>query len=106
MSEITTNMGRQQPVHPAAEVTVRSWPECEVETVGHETVGDDSHGDADRSLGHDFNERSVVVGLVEHLGTTVAPVEHVIRKSTDRAAGGARHKSPRRVGEAEPSEST
>ncbi len=41
---VGADMGRQQPMHSAAEVTVSQRPERQVEVTGHDTVSQNAHG--------------------------------------------------------------
>jgi hypothetical protein len=43
VAQVTTNMSRHQPMHPAAEIPVAMWPENEMEVVWHQAIGDDPH---------------------------------------------------------------
>ncbi len=71
-------MGGHQPLHPAREVTVAMRAEDQVEVVGHEAVGEQSHGQPDRGFADGLEEGGEVLGLVEDLGSGVTPVEDVV----------------------------
>lgn len=47
---VATNMRGQQPAHPRAQVAIMVWPECQMKMVGHETIGQQPHGNTFRSL--------------------------------------------------------
>jgi hypothetical protein len=62
-----------------------------VKVIGHEAVGDDPHGDADRDHGHYLEERLVVAVLMEDGGAGASAVEDVVAVATGGGACGARH---------------
>ena len=88
----------KQPVHPAAQVAVVTGPEGELEVIAHEAESQDSHRDAKRCLGHDFDEGLIVVGLVEDGGPSVSTIEDMVSVSANRTASRTRHKPPGSVG--------
>ena len=51
-------------MHPAAEFAVLAGPKREVEMIGHEAVGQDSHRLAQAGFGHQLDESVVVVGFM------------------------------------------
>lgn len=38
---VTADMGSQQPLHPAAEVTIGMRPDGQMEVIGHQAIGED-----------------------------------------------------------------
>jgi hypothetical protein len=78
VTRVPTNMGREQPVHPAAQIAITAWPQNQVKVIGHETVPEQSHRTPQRCLRHHLKERAEIVGLVEDRGPSVTPVEHVV----------------------------
>jgi len=71
-------MGRQQPMHPAAEVTVSQRPERQVEVIGHDTVSQTAHGMSQFGLGQQIDKCLKVTVLMKDTGLTVAPVLDMI----------------------------
>ena len=65
--DVAADVGVHEPVHPAAQVAVVMGPYNEVEVVGHEAVGQESHGNAQAGLGEQAEERLVVRVMVEDL---------------------------------------
>ena len=78
-------------MHPAVEVAVLAWPKREVEVIGHEAVGQDSHRLAQGGFGHHLDQSVVVVGCVKHSSACVAAIEVMVGESTQTSSRGARH---------------
>jgi hypothetical protein len=93
---VATDMGRQQPVNPPAEVPILPGPKNQMEMVGHQAIGQDPHGLPQRCCGDHVEECLKVLVLVENLSAGIAPVEHVIAVTSGRRSRRARHdESPR-----------
>jgi hypothetical protein len=93
-SQTTTDVRREQPVHPTAQVAIIPRREGEVEMIGLEAVGQDSHRDANRRLGHDLDEGVIVVGFVESGRASISAIEDMVGVSADGTASGTRRRSP------------
>lgn len=91
MPEIAPNVRRHQPLHPPREVAVAVGPQDEVEVVGHQAVGEQSHGQPQTRLADDAEEGLVVLRLVEDLGAGVAAIQDVVAKPALAGPPGARH---------------
>src|SRR5271157_1464822 len=88
---VPTDMGRQQPVNPPADVPIVPGPKNQMEMVGHQAIGQDPHGLPKRCFGDHVEERLKVLVLVENLRAGIAPVEHVIAVTSGRRSRRARH---------------
>jgi hypothetical protein len=91
VAEIASHMGGEEPVHPAAEVAIVTWPERHVKVIGHEAVSDDPHGDATRGLDHHLKEGVVVAVFVEDGGSRIAAVQDMIAVPGSGGSSGAGH---------------
>ena len=88
---VAMHVGRQEPLHPGAEVVVAPRPEDEVEVIGHQTKADQPHRHAGAGLTEEPDEAMVVVGVVKDLGPAVATIEGVVAITTDRGSRRAGH---------------
>src|SRR5271157_4392275 len=88
---VPTDMGRQQPVNPPADVPIVPGPKNQMEMVGHQAIGQDPHGLPKRCFGDHVEERLKVLVLVENLSAGIAPIEHVIAVTSGRRSRRARH---------------
>jgi hypothetical protein len=70
---VPTDMGRQQPVNPPADVPIVPGPKNQMEMVGHQAIGQDPHGLPKRCFGDRVEERLKVLVLVENLSAGIAP---------------------------------
>jgi hypothetical protein len=92
--QISADVSSQDSVHPTTLVAIFPRPEGQVEVIGHEEIGQDSHRDANRCLGRDLDEGPLVIGLVKDHRTSVLAIEDMVCVSADGAASRARHQSP------------
>lgn len=65
-------------------------PHDRVEVVGHRAIAEDLHGQTTSSDGDGLDEGDVVGGLIEDVGTAVAPVQGTVDHPAD---GGSRFES-------------
>ena len=78
-----------------AEVTVGARPERQVEVVGEQAIGDDSHGNARRRLGDHGDEGVVILRLMDDLGAGVSAVEGMVNVTGRASPCGPRHRVSR-----------
>jgi hypothetical protein len=83
MPMVSLHMGRKQPLHPTAGITIVMGPQEEMEMVRHQAVTEQINGYALASLGHRLDKSIVVGWLVKEGLPTVAPVQSVIPHPTD-----------------------
>ena len=88
---ITPDMGRLNPLHPAAHVAVISGPEDQMKVVGHQAIGEDPHGAAILGCVKQLDKRVEVGRFVEHLLPSVATVQNVVAVAGRSGTKGARH---------------
>jgi hypothetical protein len=82
-------VGHGQPAHEGGEVAVLAGPQQQMEVVGHEAVGQQSHVEAGDGLLQDPLERGIVVIIVEESRSRISPVEGMV----DQAAFGGTSRS-------------
>ena len=80
---VAPRMGRKQPLHPTAEITIVMGPQEEMEMVRHQAVTEQINGYALASLGHRLDKSLVVGRFVKDGLPTVAPVQSVVPHPTD-----------------------
>ena len=88
---IAVHLGRQQPLHPAAQVSIVVRPEYQVEMIGHQAIADQAHQHAGVRLAQKMDESVIVVGVVEYPRPAIATVQGVVTISTNRCSCGSGH---------------
>jgi hypothetical protein len=88
---VAAHMSSQQPLHPATQLPVLSWPQNKMKVIRHQAVRDDAHGDT-LARGRNKSYKFPIVDIpVEDVAAGIATVEDVVADTSDRSAGGARH---------------
>ena len=88
---VSSHVGGEKPLHPSTQVAVPPRPEHQVEVIGHEAIGEDSHRPPSTGFIDEAHERLVVLRLVEHPRASVAAIDHVITDIADRSPCRPRH---------------
>ncbi len=91
MLVIAPQVGRPQPLHPGAEVTIAEGPERQVEVIGQEARGQDPHRSPPARLGDQADEGAIILVLVTDGGAAIASIEEVVAVATGRGACGPWH---------------
>lgn len=78
MLVVAADMSGEQPHHVGAEIAVVAGPEGEVEMVGHQAIGEQTHGEAFSRLAQQFDEGGEVAVFLEDGASGVAAVEDVV----------------------------
>jgi len=78
MTVITTHMGRQQPLHPTAEIAVVVRPKDQMEMVGHQAITEQPHRQSLGCLDEQLNESGVVRVFMKDFRAGVAAIEDVV----------------------------
>ena len=79
------------PLHPTTQVAIFMRPEQQMKMIGHQAIPDQSHRNLFVSLLHKSHKGGEVFVLMKYIRPTVAPVEHVIHKSTLRCSSCSSH---------------
>jgi hypothetical protein len=87
---VAADVGSHQPLHPPAQVAVRSGSQHQMKVIGHQAIAQDVHGQA-LARGFQGDEGSVVLVLMEDLVPAVAAIEDVIDPVSQGSASGAWH---------------
>jgi hypothetical protein len=88
---VSTNMRRQQPLHPTAEITIAMRPEKQVKMVCHETKPNQSHRHFLMSFAQQFDKSREILVLVKNITSSVATVQDVVDKFSLRSSCGSWH---------------
>jgi hypothetical protein len=89
MSMVAADMGRQQPLHPLAQVAVVMGPQDQVEMIRHPTIAEYAHRQALAGVADQLDKRPIVAVLVEDGGPAVAAVNNVVTIASARGTSGA-----------------
>jgi hypothetical protein len=81
---IPMRVGRQQPVHPAADVALLARRYHHVEMVGHQAKGQQFQADALLRCGYKPEERLVLRRTVEHGRTVITAIDDVVIPAGDQ----------------------
>src|SRR5208337_2847212 len=90
---IAACVGRQQPLHPAPEVTVDLRAQDQMEVIGHQAIVQDIDGQQGSRVDHRLHEFGVILIHVEHRLAAIAPIHGVIPHPTDRRSCCSRHET-------------
>ncbi len=93
VSVVASNVGRQQPLHPAAEIPVLPRPEHQMKMVRHHAPGEQPHGQPFASLAKQSGKGREIIRLMKHALPSISTVDHVVTESTGQCACRARHSS-------------
>jgi hypothetical protein len=88
---IAPHVGRQEPLHPTAEVLVRARPERQMKMIWHDTKAKNPHRNPLTSKADQLDKTLVVFVLVEYLGLRVTSIDDVIADSSHRSSGRTWH---------------
>jgi len=80
---IETNVGRQQPLHPLAEISVQVRPENQMKVIRHNTVAEHSHANATTGFIEPVNECPVITAFPKNPLPAIAPIDNVIANTPD-----------------------
>src|SRR3972149_4885229 len=83
------NVGCRQAVHEGRQVTIPVRPQHEVPVLGHDAIGQDTHGHLFGGSNEYAFESAVILGLLKDDAPTIGAVEHVEDKVGGSAAGDA-----------------
>jgi hypothetical protein len=78
MRQIAAHMRVQQPMHPAAQIAILTGPDSEMEMIGHETIADQPHRDAEPGFTDQSEEALVVPRLAEDSGAGIATIQDMV----------------------------
>lgn len=76
------DMRRQQPVHPAAEVTISRWPECPVDVIRHQAGSQHAQGHALTGLAEQMQEGLLIARAMKDLGLCVSAIKDVVARAS------------------------
>jgi hypothetical protein len=72
------DVGREQPVHPAAQVSIPQGPERQMTMVRQHALGQNPHGIPELRFGQEVDKRVEITVFVKNAGPVIAPVQHVV----------------------------
>jgi hypothetical protein len=88
---ITAYVGRQEPAHIITEIAIVEWPQGQVKMVGHQAIGEQTHGSSFAGLAEQLEKGIEVPILVEHGAAAVASIEDMVTVATLRSTSSTRH---------------
>jgi hypothetical protein len=80
---ILANVTGEQPLHPAAQITVTIRPQDEVKMIWHQTVSQQTHRDSLTGAFHEPDEGAIVRVGVKYTLAAIASIDCVITDSPD-----------------------
>src|SRR5260221_5264925 len=91
MLMVAADVGGGQPHHVGTEITVRTWPECKMKMVGHQTISQQPHRHALAGFAEEFSESSKVAIFAKDATTPIATVHDVVTIAAQSISCTARH---------------
>ena len=80
MPLVAADVGREQPVHPAAQVSISQGPERQMKMVRQHAICQNPHGIPQLRFGQEADKRLEITVFVKNAGPVIAPVQHVVAK--------------------------
>ena len=78
MPLVAADVGREQPVHPAAQVSISQGPERQMKMVRQHAICQNPHGVPQLRFGQEVDKRVEITVFVKNAGPVIAPVQHVV----------------------------
>ncbi len=72
------DVGREQPVHPAAQVSIPQGPERQMKMVRQHALCQNPHGIPELRFGQEIDKRVEITVFVKNVGPVIAAVQHVV----------------------------
>src|SRR5579863_742419 len=91
MAVVAADMARQQPLHPAAEISIVVRPKHQVKMVVEQAIREHAHRQARVRRRHQSNERRKIAILMEYVASRVAAVQNVVTEAAYRGSCGSWH---------------
>ena len=88
---VVPGVSREQPLHPASDVTVSRRSQYQVHVIWHQAKSKNRNFEAQLRFLHESNERNVVRGAVEDICFSIRAIEDVITLVRDDQSRRARH---------------
>ena len=89
---VTADMGREQPRHVVAEITVCAWPNDKVKVVGHQAVSNQAHGHVLVGVAQEIEEGVEIAILVKDGTSAITAVKDVVTVAAKRNSQGTWHR--------------
>jgi hypothetical protein len=96
---VSLGVGRKQPSHPKAEITVGMRPDHHVKMVGHQAVSQEVDVQTGAAIGHGPDEGVVIDRAVKDGLSAISAIEDVIPSAGDRGSSGSGHISTYQQGD-------
>jgi hypothetical protein len=88
---IAPHLSRQKPLHPTAEVSIRTMPQNQMKMIWHDAIGKHPHRNVFTSQPNQLDKRSVISVLMEYLDLRITSIDDVIADAAYRGSGRAWH---------------